>query len=210
MDALLLRLERLETEVAELREQKLEVPENGLWRYYDKNGNLLSTGRFKDGLKEGEWKWFNAQGTLLKTENYVSGKKHGLQINQVPNKFAIRTEEEYNMGTKIRMDATYHSGPWKTRHIDYDSEGKSVRDIKYGQESKVVSDTEWKDGKPIYHVIQKEVLEERQVAEELRKIQAKKKLNTKVREKKPLTIEERNDMAKKTRMMRFGGPKRKK
>ncbi len=60
---------------------KIELPNNGEWRYNYPNGSIAIVGQFKNGLKVGKWKFYNPDGFLTNEKSFVGGKPSGLFIN---------------------------------------------------------------------------------------------------------------------------------
>ena len=53
---------------------------NGLWEYYDKDGQLILILTWKNGNKDGLWEFYDKNG-LIRKGNYKDGKHHGLRLS---------------------------------------------------------------------------------------------------------------------------------
>ncbi|MFT4736903.1 MAG: antitoxin component YwqK of YwqJK toxin-antitoxin module [Cyclobacteriaceae bacterium] len=49
----------------------------GVWKYYDRTGNLESEGQYKDGRREGDWIEYHTVGSVRTSGNYKKGVKNG-------------------------------------------------------------------------------------------------------------------------------------
>ena len=57
----------------------------GLWEFFDDNGNLVSRGNFKDGYENGTWEFYWGNGQLKEKGKFVEGKKEGQWIGYWKN-----------------------------------------------------------------------------------------------------------------------------
>jgi antitoxin component YwqK of YwqJK toxin-antitoxin module len=88
-------LNRLVSKQGELQGKPL----NGKFCRYDLNENIIESGNFKDGLKDGVWKQFSSGGALTETSEYQNGMLCGLRViykNSNPN-----MTEKYRNGKLI-------------------------------------------------------------------------------------------------------------
>ncbi len=121
-----------------------------LINYHD-NGQLRSIGVFKDGENEGLWKFFDKDGFLEQSINYKNGKYHGLWTNYRRNKKNILEVDEsiYINGKR--------EGVWKYYVANIlIKEGYLKNEMRqriwkyYHENGKLKKETKWKDDKEIY------------------------------------------------------------
>jgi len=53
---------------------RLELVETGKWKYYFPTGKLESTGKFKNGKKDGKWLYYNQYGNKIRVVTYSYGE----------------------------------------------------------------------------------------------------------------------------------------
>ena len=46
----------------------------GVWNYYNPEGNLETETNFKNNERDGIWTYFDNEGNLIKTERYINGE----------------------------------------------------------------------------------------------------------------------------------------
>ena len=69
----------------------------GLWHYYDKEGNKRILGEHKNGLKQGYWKYFDAHGRLECIGTYYKNQWHGTVVFY-NHDGSLRERREYQHG----------------------------------------------------------------------------------------------------------------
>jgi antitoxin component YwqK of YwqJK toxin-antitoxin module len=95
--------------------------QTGEEKQYDKEGVLLASSNWQDGLKHGVGKWFFSNGTLSDEFNYSNGKLQGEGF-------------KYHSNGNVYISGFYISGK-KNGHFKY-----------YTPENKIVQDLNYKDG----------------------------------------------------------------
>ena len=51
---------------------------NGVYEKYHENGQLLSTGSYRNGKRNGLWNYFYSDGTIDGVGSYLNDKKNGV------------------------------------------------------------------------------------------------------------------------------------
>jgi uncharacterized protein len=67
----------------------------GLWRYYDSSGNMISTGAYKDGLRDGNWLFYHSNGQKSGDINFTRDIPDGIY-------------NEYNTSGQLAKKTYYH------------------------------------------------------------------------------------------------------
>ncbi len=87
--------------------------------YYHKNGKLYKQGVTLKGNKEGEWKAWNENGNLLTTGNYKNDLDHGYKIvyHKNGNKYY---DGYFKNGVRVGKWKFYNQAGEYDKEIDYD------------------------------------------------------------------------------------------
>ncbi len=138
---------RNDTLVAE-GNQNNEGKNVGLWKYYWPNGNLKSTGNYKNGLKDGAWKYYFRNGELEQEGFWKSGKLDGEWIwyfKDGKKRCIMHFEDGVEEGDYIEWDQYnyvvaegeykegYRVGKWLMSGGDYIGRGKYRDGLKDGE-----------------------------------------------------------------------------
>lgn len=82
---------------------------------YYKTGELYRQGFIKKGNREGVWKYFNKNGDLIQTINYKDDLYDGLWTNYFPKNQKIKDKSYYVKGKRIGTYRSYYqNGRLKT------------------------------------------------------------------------------------------------
>jgi antitoxin component YwqK of YwqJK toxin-antitoxin module len=121
--------------------------ENGLWKYYHKNGLMYKEGHFKAGQKNGEWTEYYNTGKIKTNATYTiitdSDSKQAKGIEAI-----IGLKKTYYQSGKIWKEEEYHKGVKKGRSQEYYENG-NTKEISWFEDNipngKLT--TWWKNGK---------------------------------------------------------------
>jgi uncharacterized protein len=98
--------------------------EQGMWKFFFVNGKTEQTGVYKNGKADGAWKWFFNNGSIKREEEYYNGKEEG-------------TYTEYDTTGELIASGTYFDGQkegeWFYKVGDYAEKGKFIGDLKDGK-----------------------------------------------------------------------------
>lgn len=112
--------ERINRRDAEGRQQ-------GPWKWFYENGVLKAEGIFRNGLRNGIFKEYDRQGNLRKIDKFVDG------VLQESAEEVARLElrRDYFPDGKIRIEATYRQGIPEGIRREFDTEGNVVRSFTF-------------------------------------------------------------------------------
>lgn len=84
--------------------------QQGVWKWYSKEGIVIITGKYEDSRQVGIWKEFHDDGKkIFKIDNYVNGLREGLSKTFYDNGNLI-TEVNYSNGKKEGEVINYYKG----------------------------------------------------------------------------------------------------
>lgn len=81
----------------------------GVWRFYDRNGILLSEEHYKSGKKHGSYKVYNLDGTLSRETNFLDGLENGYR-KTYSSKGQLLTEGNFKDGVMDGVQKIYKNG----------------------------------------------------------------------------------------------------
>ncbi len=96
---------------------------NGLWKWFDDNGNLKQEGIYKNGLKNGIFKTFDLAGNLVTIEKFVDGVKQ--ESAEEVAKLELR--RDYYPSGKVKVEATYRNGLPEGIRREFDEKGTVIQ-----------------------------------------------------------------------------------
>lgn len=94
---------------------------NVIKTYYYRNGQVYMKGQMIKNLREGEWKAYNEQGNLLTTGNYKNGIDHGLKTVYFENGNK-RYEGQFENGEKIGKWQFYTRDGTLVKELNFEPE----------------------------------------------------------------------------------------
>lgn len=109
---------------------------NGEVKWYDVENNLITTGAFVNGKREGLWIWYNSKGDVWKKIDYKNGKIHGEYIEYHENG-KVRTTQKYQYGNSQGPTVFYFSNGNKESESDYIDDLRHGRFITYGYDGSI-------------------------------------------------------------------------
>lgn len=62
-----------DAKMTKIRSEVVEIDGVKITKYYDESGTLLSQGKLKNGVEQGTWKYFDKDGNVIFTKYYVNG-----------------------------------------------------------------------------------------------------------------------------------------
>jgi antitoxin component YwqK of YwqJK toxin-antitoxin module len=81
----------------------------GVWRFYDRKGILLSVEEYKNGKKHGNYKVYNLDGSLSRETTFVNGVENGYRKTYNANGDLL-TEGNYKDGVMDGVQKIYKDG----------------------------------------------------------------------------------------------------
>ena len=96
---------------------------HGKWKYFHKNGNLQLEGNYKHGFKNGYFKEYSSDGNLISTTKYVDDIKQ----EEVAELVKLNIRKNYYKNGKVKVIASYKKGIPEGIRREYSPEGKIER-----------------------------------------------------------------------------------
>ncbi|QCK13765.1 toxin-antitoxin system YwqK family antitoxin [Mangrovivirga cuniculi] len=91
---------------------------DGPFTAINKSNDLLSQGRFEDGVKVDEWKFWDREGNLYSLLNYKKGQLNGKQFI-------------YHKNNQVKIKSNYRNGVKNGKELVYDQKGRLVLETRY-------------------------------------------------------------------------------
>ena len=104
------------------------------------NGKPMTSGLFRNKVKDSVWMLFNEQGQVLGVDQYVDGKLHGMIYTYLPGTTQVLEETTYVNGLKVGpWKQYYNTGELKSEGVyrDGELEGKVVYYFEGGRKENV-------------------------------------------------------------------------
>lgn len=96
-----------------------ENHKNGVWKWFFADGVIQSEGVFKHGLKNGVFKYYDVNGNLKTIEKYVDDVKQ-LDAESVAK---LELRRDYYPNGKVKIEATYRNGVAEGVRREYNETG---------------------------------------------------------------------------------------
>ena len=109
--------------------------EDGVSMEYDTLGNVLTSGEYLDGIREGSW--FYNVGDHTEEGNYIDGLKHGIWTFKYNND-KLNFKGEYNNGYAVGKHRYYHPNgkvEWEGKYVMGNKEGEWKKYDEFGVET---------------------------------------------------------------------------
>lgn len=126
--------------------KKVDGKKEGLWTYYNKDGNIMSYGNYKNDEHDGEWKYFFADGTLNASKIFKEDKGNGKYVQY--NKFGHVSEtgeqkdDNYNGLVKV-----YNPSGGLSYTVEMTNNKRNGQMKSYYANGQLAYETEYVDGK---------------------------------------------------------------
>lgn len=100
-----------------------ENRQHGPWKWFYENGIIKTEGVFKNGLRNGLFKEYDKQGNLRKIEKFVDDLKQ----ESAEEVARLDLRRDYYPSGKVKIEATYRQGVPEGIRREFDEEGEVVR-----------------------------------------------------------------------------------
>lgn len=128
--------------------QEINIPVNGKFETFYKNGTKLCEGTYKDGIPHGSWAFWYKDGKLAQKRSYTDGQRDGLWLF-----FSPSTQTEFFIDTVVQM--TYNKGQLiklvsrKINNISYNPKDCNTYENNLEVEQRIEFDLTWKSAKEV-------------------------------------------------------------
>ncbi len=111
---------------------------DGLWTFYDENGNITSKGHHKHGKRDGEWIYYNEDGKISEQGVY----KYSKEINKYGSSVRIGVWVEYFDDGSIKNEKNFSSKGKKDGKWTYYNEDGSIDKIVHYKDNQKIMESE--------------------------------------------------------------------